>query len=183
MPRVKRGPSVAHYALLGMLHLEPAHGYELARRLRDDPGLCRIVSLNAPTLYALLHDLESGGLIVGTPQSDAYPPRTLFRPTPEGTEVFHQWLEAPVLRLREVRNDFLLKLYFARSLKPDRGLALLDRQLAAVERYVERASAERDACQPDTFERLVLDSKVTAAKSTLRWLDRYRSTLAEVITP
>lgn len=182
MPRARRGLTVAHYALLGLLHLAPAHGYALARCLRADAGLRRVVALNPPMLYALLHDLEADGYITGVAQLDTYPPRTLFRPTSKGAEAFEQWLEAPVERLREVRNDFLLKLYFARSLKPDRGLALLERQISAVDRYVKRASAERDACQPDTFERLVLDSKVTAAKSTLRWLDRYRSTLAEVST-
>ncbi|HXF50548.1 MAG TPA: PadR family transcriptional regulator [Dehalococcoidia bacterium] len=183
MPRVRRGPTVAHYALLGLLHLAPAHGYELARRLRADPGLRRVVALNPPMLYALLHDLEADGYVAGAAQPDTYPPRVLFRPTDAGADAFRRWLETPVERLREVRNDFLLKLYFARSLAADRGLGLLERQIAAVERYIERTAAERDAADPGSFERLVLDSKVTAAKSTLRWLDRYRAVLAEAVAP
>jgi DNA-binding PadR family transcriptional regulator len=181
MPRVKGSPAVAHYALLGLLCLTPAHGYELLRRLRRDGGLARVVALNPPTLYALLHDLEAAGLVRGHPEPGTYPPRIVFRPTPEGEGAFHRWLDAPVQRLREVRNDFLLKLYFARSLRPDRGLSLLERQIAAVRTYIERMDEERAGTVPDSFERLVLDSKVTAAKSTLRWLDRYRAALAEAV--
>lgn len=181
MPRVKGSPTVAHYALLGLLCLAPAHGYELLRRLRRDGGLARVVALNPPTMYALLHDLEAAGYIDGRPEPDTYPPRIVFRPTPAGKRAFEAWLDAPVERLREVRSDFLLKLYFARSLLPDRGVALLERQISAVEAYVERTERERALSEPDSFERLVLDSKVTAAKSTLRWLDRYRAALAETV--
>ncbi len=183
MPRTKSGPTVAHYALLGLLRVAPAHGYELLRRLRRDGGLARVVALNPPTLYALLHDLEVAGYILGRPEPDTYPPRVVFQPTLAGERAFDAWLDAPVERLREVRNDFLLKLYFARSLRADRGLSLLERQIAAVERYVGRVESERAATEPDSFERLVLDSKVTAAKSTLRWLDRYRAALSEAATP
>jgi DNA-binding PadR family transcriptional regulator len=181
MPRVKSSPTVAHYALLGLLCVTPAHGYELLRRLRRDSGLARVVALNPPTLYALLHDLETAGLIAGRAEPDTYPPRIVFRPTSEGERAFREWLDAPVERIRQVRNDFLLKLYFARSVLPDRGLSLLERQIEAVQAYVERADADRAGTAPDSFERLVLDSKVTAANSTLRWLDRYRAALAEMV--
>jgi DNA-binding PadR family transcriptional regulator len=179
MPRARYGPSVAYYALLGLVRLRPGHGYDLVRRLRESAGLSQVVPLNPPTVYQLLHDLEADGLIEGQPEPDTYPPRTRFRVTQAGADALARWLEAPVARLREVRRDLLLKLYFARRLSPDRGASLLRRQIAELERYVGNANAERDELTLDSFDHLVLDSKVTAAKSTLRWLDRYRATLQQ----
>ncbi len=179
MPRTRYGPSVAHYALLGLVRLRPGHGYDLVRRLRESAGLSQVVPLNPPTVYQLLHDLEADGLIEGEPEPDTYPPRTRFHVTEPGADALAHWLEAPVRRLREVRRDLLLKLYFARRLSPDGGAGLLSRQIAELERYVGDANAEREALTPDSFDHLVLDSKVTAAKSTLRWLDRYRDALRQ----
>ncbi len=177
MPRVKPSLSIAHYALLGLLLLQPAHGYELLRRLRGETGAGRIVPLKPATLYATLHELNAQGLIAGFAVAATYPPRTFFEPTPSGRERFLDWLAEPVHRIREVRSDFLLKVYFAGKLSADAGLGLLEKQLTLLEEYAHNLAAEMSAYSQESFEHLVAESKLTAAESTLAWLRRHRERL------
>ncbi|HXG37100.1 MAG TPA: helix-turn-helix transcriptional regulator [Dehalococcoidia bacterium] len=177
MPKLKTGLTTSHHALLGLLSLKPAHGYDLLRMLHGDTGAGRIVPLKPATLYAILHDLQARGLIKGQLLSDSYPPRTLFSPTELGQEVFRKWLAEPVRRIREVRSDFLLKIYFAALLAPEEGLRLLDRQIQVIESYVQNLSAELPLYAPDSFDYLVVESKLTAAQNTQVWLERHRQRL------
>jgi DNA-binding PadR family transcriptional regulator len=47
------------------------------------------------------------------------PPRKVFHLTPTERTAFQRWLEELVRRIRLVRQDFLLKLYFAQRLDPE----------------------------------------------------------------
>lgn len=165
----------AHYTLLGLLLQQPAHGYDLLRRLKQQTAAARVIPLKAASLYAALHELESQGLIVGQTVVDtAYPPRTFFEPTQAGRQRFSAWLAEPVERLREVRSDFLLKVYFAGTLALDGGAGLVERQIEILAGYVRNMEDEMLAAGNDSFDYLVAESKLTAAQGTLAWLQKYR---------
>jgi PadR family transcriptional regulator AphA len=123
-------------------------------------------------LYTYVRNVEERGLVAFEEKRvGRRPPRKMYGLTAEGTAAFDTWLCQPVERMREVRIEFLLKLYFLHLHNPEGEMALLQRQIDICEAYRERlASRMEDA---DGFERLVMRSKVSAAESTGQWLREY----------
>lgn len=164
------------HAVLGLLSLRPMHGYEMARHFATGE-LAEVCPLEQASLYTYIRNVEGRGLVTWREERiGARPPRKLLELTPEGQATLDRWLHAPVLRLREVRLDFLLKLYFLRERDPDGERALLDAQVAACERYL--ANLDERAPEND-FQALVLGSRRSAAHATLDWLVAYRETRTE----
>jgi len=161
------------WAVLAMLRLGPNHGYEIARCLQQD-GLADVTWIEHSLLYAYLKTLERRGFITGREMRvGAHPPRRVFELTSPGETAVDAWLRRPVERLREVRLDFMLKLYFLHHLDPAAERNLLRAQIENVEGYVDRVAARLSATGSHGFERLVLGSKASAASATLGWLRGY----------
>jgi len=179
MSKAKSGLSLGEYAILGVLRERSMHGYEIARRFAADLDLGLVVPLDMSNVYALLKDLHEQGLLEGTREVVGLrPPRTVFHLTDEAERLFLQWLEKPVRRLREVRSDLLVKLYFCRAIGSDYTARLLDAQIPTSRAYLERLERLAEGAGPQSFERLVWDSKIGAARSTLLWLEEERARLA-----
>jgi len=184
MSPLLRQPLTIEYALLGFLHGGPLHGYEIHRRLADPAGLGRVWRLKQSHLYALLARLEHDGLIASRrePQA-ARPTRRVFALTEAGRQALADWVQSPVARGREVRLDFLAKLYCARSFGPAVVAQLMARQRAALEGWladVRRPAAESAA--PATgeaqFAALVDDFRAGQIEAMLAWLERAERALA-----
>ena len=127
------------YALLGLLLDGPKHGYELARRFSPETALGEICHLEMSMLYALLKKQEKVEHIEAELESQgSRPPKRIFHLTGLGRAAFMDWVRTPVGRSREIRLDFLVKLYFARQLGNDDVLALIDRQLEVCEALLDR---------------------------------------------
>ena len=189
------GTQPAAQAILGLLLLAErdgdagaaggvgaGYGYDLARHFGPGQPLAEIIHLEPGMLYHHLKRLAGTGLIEGwlEPQG-ARPPRQVYRITAAGREELHRWLAEPVARTREIRLEFLLKLYFARRLDPalaarlvaeqrERLLRLeasLAEQLAAL-----GSTAESDAAGDRAFTRLVLDLRLAQTRAAVVWLGR-----------
>ena len=163
------------YAALGLLALEPAHGYELHRRWQAS-RLAEVLPLEQSVLYGYLRTLDRRGLLdweehrVGN-----RPPRKIDRPSERGEEVLRAWLRAPVRALREVRADLLLKLHILATHDPRAEATLLDRQVAICEGLLEDArSAAAAESDPAAFGALFQQSRAAAAEAALLWLRGYR---------
>lgn len=170
--------SAAQYAMLGLLHDQPTHGYELQRAFGATGDLADVAPIGQPALYGALKDLLARGLIAGSEgREGARPLRTTYALTAEGDRLLADWLGDPVKRLRQVRLDFLLKVYFARrrGVRPVR--ALVDAQIRVCHDYLARLEERAASLSPDDFAYLVMESRTTAARSTLDWLHAYRRRL------
>ena len=168
------------YAVLAMLKLGPKHGYEMARFM-DRDGLPDVTRIEQSLLYANLKNLERRDLIAGCEvRAGAHPPRRVFHLTPPGEVIVDEWLRQPVERLREVRLDFMLKLYFLHRLDPVAERVLLRAQIGACEGYRDRVVEQLARGEPTGFQRLVLGSKASGAIATLEWLRAYEAELDEV---
>jgi DNA-binding PadR family transcriptional regulator len=159
------------YAVLGLLLGGPKHGYEMARYF-DRKDLAEVCPIEQSMLYTYLRNVEDRELVQWSEERVGNrPPRKLFELSAHGRDLIETWLDTPVERLRDVRLDFLLKLYFLRGLDPARERALVEAQILACSRYFERLEVrEREA---KGFARLVAASKRSGAESTLRWLREY----------
>jgi DNA-binding PadR family transcriptional regulator len=163
------------YAALGLLLLRPMHGYEMARALAGD--LAEVCPVEQSSLYTYLRNLEVRGLVTWSEtRVGNRPPRKIFELTAVGRAAVEAWLAEPVARLREVRLDFLLKLYFLHQLDPAAETRLLREQVEVCEAYRERLAGRRPGAG---FPALVLTSKLSAAEATLGWLRVYTRQLEE----
>lgn len=172
MPRRRHQLGAPDYALLGLLMVGPRHGYELAPHVSRDGDLGLVCTLGLPRLYALLHTLEEQGLIGGEESViSGGPPRKVYHMTDLGRDTFNRWVEQPILRLRQIRQEFLLKLYFSRTLPGFDTARLIEGQIAAC-RAVSAELAEAVASEPaDSFAALVYHSRQVTADATVAWLE------------
>ena len=178
MPRTKTYLTASEYAVLGLLRQRPAYGYELQRRLTGGRGLARVCPVEPAMVYAILKSLSGLELIDGEWDRSAYPPRAVYTATAEGDAEFQRWLRRPVARMREVRLDFLVKLYFA--MEEDRELAaeLVDEQIEACGVYREEIDRELRQVEAGSFDAIALASKASAARITREWLQECRDSVA-----
>ncbi len=181
MVRRARPLGAADYAIMGLLREQPRHGYELAEAFREGGDLAPVCGMPNNVLYAQVHRLERFGLVVGTVEAVGDTRhRTILRLTPDGEQAFQDWLGEPVARMRDVRQDFLLKLYFSRRMPGHDTARLLDRQIERCEQYLVERVLERRRAPPNSFQELLAQMRVSGARATLDWLREYR---AEVRAP
>jgi DNA-binding PadR family transcriptional regulator len=118
--------SVLQFAVLGLLHDGPLHGYELRKRLNGVLGTFRAISYGS--LYPCLKDMLAAGLIAEDGPADAGAPalsgrraRIVYKLTPEGKERFQQWLAdaGP-----EAYEDELFGVHLAFFSRTDRDIRL-----------------------------------------------------------
>ena len=168
-----RLPLTIEYALLGFMRQHPVHGYELHQQLSDPAGLGLVWRLKQSQLYALLGKLEEEGYVTATlkPQ-ETRPTRRVFRLTKSGRDAYLDWVKSPVLHGREIRQEFLAKLYFARQEGPDLVAQLVERQREASQDWLaaQRAHAKKiHDTQP--YEWLVCQFRIGQIEAMLAWLD------------
>jgi PadR family transcriptional regulator, regulatory protein AphA len=101
------------YAILGLLSMKPASGYDLKKTVDGNIGF--FWNENFGHIYPILKRLEKDGLIKrSTRESGSYPAKYVYSLTTAGKREFLDWLrEAP--EETPVRNEMLLKLFFGRQ--------------------------------------------------------------------
>src|SRR5207249_3714222 len=102
------------------------------------------------------------------------PPRKVYHLTDTGRETFRRWAEQPIRRLRQIRQDFLLKLYFSRSLPNHDTSQLIDGQIQACKAVSEELAAAAAAEPDDSFAAMVFHSRQVTADATIAWLESER---------
>jgi PadR family transcriptional regulator, regulatory protein AphA len=159
-------------ALLGFLALEPAHGYELHRRLTQELGALWHASLGH--VYNVLKRMEAQRLIAGKlTRASNYPPQRTFTLTAAGWSTLQAWLRKPCTSsARAIRLEFLARLYFAQRLDHARAGDMLNEQRAAVVEATEQlAHMSADATAAPDFARLAVALRLAQSRAMLTWID------------
>lgn len=179
----------AEHALLGLLSLAggTAHGYDLARQFRRDRPLGEVIRLEPAMLYKHLKKLARFGWLTMTTEDQApRPPRQICHLTTSGEAELRRWLGEPVARTREIRLEFLVKLYFAMHLAPEIAQRLVREQQAVMLQLGGSLAEQRaalllpaDASPGDDlyFQDLVLDLRLRQTHAAAEWLERTLATL------
>lgn len=172
----------AEHAILGLLaeSASGAHGYDLARYFSGDEPLGAIVRLEPGMLYHHLKKLDRVGWVAATvEQQGLRPPKQVYRLTDSGRAELERWLTSPVERTREIRLEFLVKLFFAQRTNPSMMQELighqretLQRNLASLDEQRQAMSAKNDVSEVDrAFTVKVLELRSLQTTSALEWLD------------
>jgi DNA-binding PadR family transcriptional regulator len=187
-------------AILGLLHEQELHGYEIRRRLRDELGLFANISFGS--LYPALSRLETAGAVTvtessGTPATAPIPPtgslsgeraglrarragatrgtkrsRKVYRITAQGRELFEQLLDADEPAGTDDARSFGLRLAFARHLAPQARLALLERRRAQLARRLASDHLRAAGDSLDVYTRSLVEHGTEATEHDIAWLDR-----------
>jgi len=160
------------YALLGFFRRQPRHGYEVYQRLADPLGLWQVWRLKQSQFYALLAKLEAEGYLSATLQPQAArPPRKVFALTEAGRDAFLTWVQSPVAHPRQIRLEFLSKLYFAQQEGDAVVQRLVTQQRAVCQTWVATQQAQADTVtDPHAYRWLVNQFRLTQVEAILQWL-------------
>jgi DNA-binding PadR family transcriptional regulator len=173
-------PNPAEHAILGLLDLEDGsgHGYDLARNFADGQPLANVLRLEPGMLYHHLKKMERNGWVdSSTEQQSSRPARQVYHLTDEGRAELQRWLAEPVQHTREIRLEFLVKLYFARRFDSELAEALIAGQLDASRRWEETLSEQLAAADSSNnsesdraFTRTVLELRLAQTRAAIAWL-------------
>jgi PadR family transcriptional regulator AphA len=175
----------AEHALLGLLLLAggSAHGYELARQFQRGQPLGEAIRQESAMLYKHLKKLERLAWLTMTVEDQApRPPRQVCQITTAGEEELARWLAEPVGHTREIRLEFLVKLYFAQRLDPALAARLAGEQQAVLQsladslaeqvREAEEAKLAAPAAAEAAFRHLVLELRLAQTRTAASWLEQ-----------
>ena len=144
---------LGEWACLGILAAGPSHGFAIASRLRSDADLGRIWSLSRPLTYRAIDQLLKHGYAepVGEEPGIAGGTRTILSITDSGRLALRECLARPVIHLRDLSRELLLKLQLAASLGIETSV-LVDAQRAS--RRHRHTVATRDRRRGPAIPRL-----------------------------
>jgi DNA-binding PadR family transcriptional regulator len=168
------------YVILGMLRSEPRSGYEIKQAVDNSTRFFWAASYGQ--IYPELAKLAEAGLVEGSAQPTGGRRRTVYRLTDTGRKELQRWLEQTPERL-ELRDEGLLKLFFAGATDPGQALEIID----AKQRLMEEKVAALRAIEPyavaasdaDPYPYLVLRYGIESSEWVIDWCDRARAELAE----
>jgi DNA-binding PadR family transcriptional regulator len=163
------------HALLGVLattETGTGHGYDLARSFAPGSPLGSVLHLEAGMIYHHVKKLEKLGWLRLIGDGGRRPGRRTVAITEEGRAELHRWLAEPVQHTREVRLEFLVKLYLALRLDAATAKRLVVEQralLAEVRESLIREPVLSPATAPE-FGALVRDLRAMQTEAANSWL-------------
>jgi len=128
--------------LLGILHSEDMHGYQLNQLLQHPSNAIRIGKANA---YQLLAKLEENGFVSHVEQRDGNrPPRLVYSITPAGEAEMMQLVKDQLGEHLPIENPGIIPLNFIKLLKPQEALSLLQQRQVRLAIHCEAFSGFSD---------------------------------------
>ncbi|NCO59753.1 MAG: hypothetical protein COZ70_15180 [Deltaproteobacteria bacterium CG_4_8_14_3_um_filter_51_11] len=165
------------FVILGTLIPGERHGYEIMRFLESAlEGAWRV---STSQLYVLLKRMEQEGLVVSRSEAqDIRPSKRVFHVTPLGRDAFEAWVNRPVPHVRDLRMEFICKLFFFRHLSLPGAMKLVLAQIDAIEALQERIRKHPKG-EKDAFLNLLYGFKARNIECLLRWLKEEAATFAD----
>ena len=112
--------------VLGLLALRPRSGYDIKTVVDRSTRFFWAASYGQ--IYPELKRLEAEGLIEGEDASNGNRGRRVYELTDAGHEALRDWLLGPDVMI-ELRDESLLRLFFADELPREQALALLEARM------------------------------------------------------
>lgn len=169
---MKTTPSTK-YAILGALMSGPKHGYEILRFL--DSHLEPTWHISSSQLYLLLRKLEADRLLRSKVEiQENRPSKRVFLLTPAGRKGFLEWIHSPTEHVRDLRIEFLARLFFFNWLSLKGGDNLIEAQIKILKQIGEKIS-QKQSREKDPYNKLLLGFKKATLEAWIEWLIKQAS--------
>jgi len=180
----QQAPLTLEFILLGIIARRPIHGYNIYKELDRLDGLGMIWQLKQSQLYALLDKLENDGLIHSTRQeSENRPTRNEYQLSEYGRLEFEHWRSSPVLHPRDLRQEFLARLFFAREAGSHLTSTLLEKQEQVAQQWLRESLQDLAALtNSQDYERTVIQFRIRQIEASLDWLHYCKSIFEEQLS-
>ncbi len=132
--------SATAYVILGMVRNEPQSGYEIKAVVDNSTRFFWAASYGQ--IYPELKRLAEAGLVVGSDSPTGGRRRTVYEITADGEEELRAWLRQPPETF-EMREEGLLKLFFADALPREEAVEILRAMRAHAARGQRAAARDR----------------------------------------
>lgn len=165
-PRQKE-PLTYEHALLGFLYHEPLHAYALHRAINAS-AIGRVWHVKQSALYAMTMRLEAEAYVVMAGEATSPRGKKLLHVTPRGYTAFDSWCLEPVAHPRDIRMEFLTKLYCVQRFHPAQRDQLFVRQIAECDRWLTQQAQHSTSTDP--FLRAVEHFRVGQILAIVEWL-------------
>jgi DNA-binding PadR family transcriptional regulator len=170
--------SATAYVILGMVSKEARSGYEIKGVVDNTTRFFWAASYGQ--IYPELKRLAEAGLVEGADAPTGGRKRTVYAITAAGEAELKSWLRQPPATY-EMREEGLLKLFFANVLRPEEAVPILRamraHRLAAAEqlRAMEPMAREKD----DPFPLMVLQGGIEFTEWFADWCERMEQGLLD----
>lgn len=163
--------SATAYVILGMVRKEPRSGYEIKAMVDKTTRFFWAASYGQ--IYPELKRLSEAGLVVGVDSPTGGRRRTVYEITADGEEELRAWLrQSP--QTFEMREEGLLKLFFAGALPPEEAVEIVRAMRAhrlAINAQL-RAMEETKGSSGDPYPLMVLRSGIEFTEWFADWCER-----------
>lgn len=158
------------YVVLGLVRVNPRSGYEIKSVVDETTRFFWAASYGQ--IYPELRRLAEAGLIEGTDEARGARKRTVYSITEAGEAALREWLGRPPETF-EMRDEGLLKLFFAGALPPEESAATLREMRAHHARKVaELRKIEPKAEAAGGFPLMVLRGGIEFGEFLEQWCER-----------
>lgn len=170
--------SATAYVILGFVRKGPKSGYEIKALVDNSTRFFWAASYGQ--IYPELKRLSEAGLIVGSDSPTGGRKRTVYEITADGEEELRSWLrQAP--ETFEMRDEGLLKLFFASALPREEALGILREMRARRLAVHEQLRAIKDVKGEieDPFPMLVLEGGLEFTEWFAEWCERMEARILD----
>ena len=165
------------WAVLGLLALRPMSGYDIKQSV--DRTIRHFWAASYGQIYPELKRLEAVGWIDGTDGSRGARSRRLYSITASGKAELRGWLYGAETRI-ELRDESLLRLFFADTLPREHALGLLSARREGYRGMLAYLRSLDDGTGPDPdFVDLVYRWGVDYCKWGIEWCERQERRLRQ----
>jgi DNA-binding PadR family transcriptional regulator len=163
--------SATAYVILGMLRKEPMSGYEIKALVDNSTRFFWAASYGQ--IYPELKRLSEAGLVEGSDRPTGGRRRTVYEITADGEDELKAWLRQPP-EVFEMRDEGLLKLFFADALPPEEAVEIV-RAMRAHRAAVNRTFRELEPSKAEeatAYQLTVLRCGIEFTEWFADWCER-----------
>jgi DNA-binding PadR family transcriptional regulator len=165
------------YVILGMVSREARSGYEIKAAVDSSTRFFWAASYGQ--IYPELKRLSEAGLIEGIDAPRGERKRTVYAITADGEEELKDWLRKPP-ETTEMREEGLLKLFFADVLPPEQAVETLRAMRShRLELVARLRDMEPTTLEKDPYSLMVLQGGIEFNEWFADWCERMEARLLD----